>query len=232
MIRYHRYEVEGFEHLDTRRPALIAGYHGRPAAWDLCMLTVRLYERLGYLPHAIVHSTLMKPPGLKQFFEGIGAVPGDDALLAEAVKRGEHIVTTPGGVAEGTRSSLVKYRVHWGKRTGYVRLAIRYGLPIVPTAASGIDDTFIALNNGYKTARLFGLNPNLPLWIGVGPVGFSPWSPPFPVKIRQYVGEPITDTLSKGIDPADKDAVQSIHRKTTAAVQALLDRATSKEESK
>ena len=45
--RYHRYTVNGLEHLDGSRAALIVGYHGRPFAYDMCMLTVALYDRLG-----------------------------------------------------------------------------------------------------------------------------------------------------------------------------------------
>src|SRR5262249_12361884 len=37
--RYHRYTVAGLEHLDGPA-ALVAGYHGRPFAYDMCMLTV------------------------------------------------------------------------------------------------------------------------------------------------------------------------------------------------
>ena len=50
--RYHRYEVVGLEHLERPGAALLVGYHGRPIAYDLCMLLVTVYERLGYMPHA------------------------------------------------------------------------------------------------------------------------------------------------------------------------------------
>ena len=55
---YHRYSVEGLETLVDAPASLIVGYHGRPIAWDMCMLTVALYDRLGYLPHAIFNSSV------------------------------------------------------------------------------------------------------------------------------------------------------------------------------
>jgi len=228
-IRYHRYEVEGLDRLLVRDPMLVAGYHGRPAAWDLCMLSVLLYDRLGYLPHSFFHTALMKWP-IGWMSRGLGAVTADGPELDAAVERGEHVFVTPGGVQEGTRSFRDKYRVHWTNRCGYVRIAARLGIPIVPTGASGVDDTFIALNNGYETSRRVGIPPNIPLWAGVGPLGFSPISPPFPVRIKTFVGEPIEDTAGGRIDPRDAEAVMAVHRKTVGAVQALLDRAVGRKE--
>jgi len=223
-IRYHRYEVQGLDVLLRSRPMLVAGYHGRPAAWDLCMLTVVVFDRLGYIPHGVFHSGLMHGP-VGRMLRGIGGVSGDDGTLAEAVRRGEHILVTPGGAREGTRSFLDRYRVEWGDRSGYVRLAIRYRLPIVPAGASGVDDTFIGLNWGYETSRRLGIPPNFPVWFGVGPFGLSPFSLPFPVRIRTVLGEPIEDPTDPRVHERDEDAVAAIHQKTVAAVQEILDRA-------
>ena len=40
MQRYHRYSVEGIDHLDTDDSLLLVAYHGRPIAHDQCMLSV------------------------------------------------------------------------------------------------------------------------------------------------------------------------------------------------
>ena len=45
--RYHRYDVEGFEHLAAPGATLIVGYHGRGFAVDLCLLSVVVHDRLG-----------------------------------------------------------------------------------------------------------------------------------------------------------------------------------------
>ena len=68
-----------------------------------------------------------------------------------------------------------------------------------------------------------GMPGGLPLWLGVGALGLWPLSPPFPVKIRQVVGEPIPATEIRAIDPDDSRAVAALHRRVMAAVQSLLD---------
>jgi hypothetical protein len=218
---YHRYEIEGFEHLETPRAALLVGYHGRPMAYDLCMLTVAIYERLGYLPHGVIHHCVERQPLMKWASDRLGFVTRDGVAIERAVARGEHILVQPGGTREGCRSFRRRYEVDWGDRVGYLRLALRYRLTIIPIAASGVDDGYIGLNNGYRLGKRIGMPGDLPLWFGLGVAGFWPLSPPFPVKIRQVIGEPI-DT--QPIDPDDREALFALHRRVAHAVQTLLDR--------
>lgn len=219
--RYHRYTIEGMEHLDGDRPMLIAGYHGRPLALDMCMFTVAFYDRFGYLPHGIVHRGLEQVPILKRFTDGCGFVTDDGPAMRAAVANGEHIVVTPGGGQEGCRTFLDRYRVAWQGRLGYVRLAARYGLPIVPVAGAGADDTYIGLVDAEALGRAIGVPHRwaFALWIGLGPFGIYPYSPPFPVRIRQYVGKPVP--------PPPPDAgtrrLVDTHNEVVRRVQGLLD---------
>jgi 1-acyl-sn-glycerol-3-phosphate acyltransferase len=226
---YHRYTVEGIERLDGRRPMLIVGYHGRPLAYDTCMLTVALYDRLGYLPHGVIHRGVETVPGLGWCIDALGFVTSDGEGIERAVARGEHVVVTPGGAAEGCRGLADRYRVAWGTRTGYLRLALRYDLPIVPVAASGADDAYIGLYDGPALGRRLGLPPDwawLP-WLGVGPIGPWPLSPPFPVRMRQLIGEPIHPRAEGLLHAEDREGLLRLHGRVTLAVQALLDRARS-----
>nr|WP_275976849.1 lysophospholipid acyltransferase family protein [Polyangium aurulentum] len=225
MRRYHRYEVSGIEHLERPGSALIVGYHGRPIAHDLCMLTVTLHERLGYLPHAIVHGAAEKQPLMRWVTEGLGFVTGDGEAMARAIARGEHVIVTPGGIREGCRSFLHRYQVDWGERTGYVRLALRHRLPIVPVAGIGTDDAFIGLNDGYALGKRLRAPARLPVWFGLGLGGLWPLSLPLPVKMRTMVGEPIDLRADGDVDPRDGAGVRRLHARVVAAVQGLLDAA-------
>lgn len=189
VARLHRYEVTHLEPLLQGTPCLIVGYHGRPIAWDMCMLTVELHRRLGYLPHGIIHGGLAKGP-MADFVDGLGFVTADGPDLAAAVARGEHILVTPGGTHEGCRRGDY-YRVAWDKRTGYLKLALRYGLPIVPVGASGVDEVYLSLMNGERWGKRLKMPAKLPFWLALGPLGVFPFTPPFPVKMRQRVGDAI-----------------------------------------
>jgi 1-acyl-sn-glycerol-3-phosphate acyltransferase len=225
---YHAYTVEGIERLDGPRSVLIAGYHGRPFAWDLCMLMARLYDRLGYLPHGVIHRGVDRIPPLQWVVDVLGAVTrDDDARIAPAVERGEHIIVTPGGAQEGCRTFRDRYRVSWGQSVGYLKLALKYRLPVVPVAAAGTDDTYIGLTNGPEIGQRLGLPRDwewLP-WLAIGPLGPFPFSPPFPVPMHQLVGEPIDLERDGRVGDDDKEGLLRLHRRVTEAVQALLERA-------
>lgn len=230
--RYHRYEVRGLDVLTAPGAKLVVGYHGRPAAVDLCMLTTVLHERLGYLPHGVIHGAFAEQPLTRWLVDGLGFVTGDGPRVEAAVARGEHIMVQPGGTREGYRSFRRRYEVDWGDRVGYLRLAIKHRLPIVPVAASGVDDVFLGLCDGYALGKRVGMPHRLPLWIGVGMTGVWPLSLPFPVKIVQHVGAPITAHLAAEFggggdarEKPNKGALLALHRHVAGAVQALMDRA-------
>jgi hypothetical protein len=59
----------------------------------------------------------------------------------------------------------------------------------------------------------------------VGATGLWPFSLPLPVKMTQWVGEPLSAHLEPGFEAGDKEAMRAVHREVAAAVQDLLDRA-------
>lgn len=209
VAKVHDYRVVGLEKL-PEGPALLVGYHGSPAL-DAILLGWLLYEREGRPPRGIAHRVLFRVPGVSGLIRALAMVPGDDDALRAAVDRGERIIVLPGGTRECFRSSRTRYALDWANRRGYARLAQRYGLPIVPFAASGVDDLYRIIGDGYRISmRLTGTDA-LPLCLPLGHRSL-PFGPPRPVKIHQRLGDPIPPQ-------ADTDALDATVR---AAVGALL----------
>ena len=92
--------------------------------------------------------------------------------------------------------------------------------PIIPAAGAGVDDQYLSLIDGYRTARRLGLPKKMMLFFGVGPLGLFPFSPPFPVKITLHLGRPIPP---EGDAKSEKD-VQALHARVVGAVEVLLDK--------
>jgi hypothetical protein len=97
----------------------------------------------------------------------------------------------------------------------------------VPVAAAGADDTYIGLNDAQALGRRLGIPRDWAwlCWLGVGPLGVFPFSPKFPVRMRQVVGEPIDPRLEGNPSADDRDGLLRLHRRITAAVQDVLDHA-------
>src|SRR5262249_33108254 len=82
---------------------------------------------------------------------------------------------TPGGAREGCRGLRSRYRVDWGGRVGYLRLALRHGLSVVPVAAAGADGAYIGLNDADRLGRRLGLARD---WTRDSWLGLRPLLPP------------------------------------------------------
>jgi 1-acyl-sn-glycerol-3-phosphate acyltransferase len=214
--QYFRFETEGFEILATSEPSLVVAYHGGPWTFDLWMLAARMHDELGYFPRAVWHPLWWRVPGVREAVAELGGIPGrpTDADVAAVKSRGEHLVVAPGGTREGLRPFWQQRRVDFGRRRGYLELARAHDLPIIPVVASGLDQTFLGLNDGYALSRrLFG-REEIPAWLGLGLGGLWPLALPFPVKIRQQVGAPIR---------VSSLPLEEAHARVTATLQSMLD---------
>jgi len=151
----------------------------------------------------------------------LGEPPPD--AMRDLIGQGKHLVLLPGGSREGLRPFWRRYRVDWGDRVGYLKLALRYGLPIVPVASSGTDGGWIGLVDGYRLSkRLFG-HGGIPLWLGIGPMGLWPLSLPWPVKVRQRLGAPIDLETLRRPGQTDDELIQGANALVQSTVQAMLD---------
>lgn len=220
MRRYHRFRTFGLEHLAGDQSRLVVGYHGRGVAHDLCMLSVTIDDAFGYLPHGIVHAAARSLPVARAVIDQLEMIPGDDPeIIGTIIGRGEHIIVAPGGTREACRPVTDRYRVDWGGRVGYLRFAARYGLSVVPVAAAGVDDTYIGLNDGYRTGKRLGVPLKLPLWLGLGVGVAFPLALPLPARITQVIGAPI----AVDVDPDDDDGLRALSAEIEARVQQQLD---------
>jgi 1-acyl-sn-glycerol-3-phosphate acyltransferase len=220
---WFRYSVDGLEHLDSPDSVIAVGYHGRPLAWDLLILHEVLYRRHGRLHFGVFHEAFERNRFTRWMLDGLEWSTREGPELERAIAHGRHIILAPGGDRESTRPRTVHNLVDWGKRAGFIRLAARFNLKIVPIAAAGVDDTYLGLNDGHEWGRKLKLPHRLPAWLAVGPLGLYPYSPPFPVKIHQLIGPPIDLADLGPLD--DRDAMAAASLRVQAAVQALLDRA-------
>ncbi|HRI70813.1 MAG TPA: hypothetical protein PK156_41555, partial [Polyangium sp.] len=191
----------------------------------LALLAEEVRAASGYLPRSIVHEGLWRIPLFPEYLEANGCIPGDGPELRAAISRGETVFVAPGGTQEGLRGFWNRHRVDWGKRRGYLRLALELGVPLVPAATVGMDDRFLGLNDGHALGRRLRLPAKFPLWFALGPMGLYPFTVDFPVKFHTVIGEPLVLSPPRAIDDA---WLETTHTLITQRIQALLDEASRK----
>ncbi len=116
--------------------------------------------------------------------------------------------------------------INFEGRTGYARIAIETGVPIVPILSIGGQETQLFLTRGDRLAKRLGLHwirqDILPLSVGVpfGMTVFFPANMTLPAKIVDQVLEPIDVVKQLGKNP-DVDEVDAHVR---SVMQTALDR--------
>jgi 1-acyl-sn-glycerol-3-phosphate acyltransferase len=122
-------------------------------------------------------------------------------------------------------------RIVFGRRRGYVRLAVRHGVPIVPVVAHGAHSTAMILDDGRWIVERLGLDRrfrlnawpitlSLPWGITFGP---PPPYVPWPSRITIEVLDPISFGRSGARWAKDHDYIEACHAAVRQRMQHTLD---------
>jgi 1-acyl-sn-glycerol-3-phosphate acyltransferase len=230
---YFRLEIDGWHRIPDD-PSLLIGIHGGGSltmdAWTLVHAWHRHFDGQRIL-HGTAHDVLMAAPGLGDYFKAVGVIPASRRGVTAALGAGHDVVVWPGGEQDAMRSWRKRDQAVLAGRKGFVRQAIRSGVPIVPVATVGGHDTVFVLSEGRFIARWTGLGKRLrgatmPIIAGFPfplAVEVLPAHLPLPAKIRTEFLDPITvDTDPARVD--DAQYVDAVYREVEGAIQAGMDR--------
>ncbi|MGA9856337.1 MAG: lysophospholipid acyltransferase family protein [Solirubrobacteraceae bacterium] len=231
MDYWFRMEIEGWDRL-PEPPALLIGIHtGAPFVWDAWTVGVQWWRRFGAerVLHGTAHDALMAAPLVGGYFRKMGVLPAAPDSITAALAAGHDVALWPGGEVDSLRPWTDRDKAVLGGRTGFVRLAIRSGVPIVPIATVGGADSMPVLVRGRRLARwlqldriarlkMFPIALSAP-W-GIGPAMLPEF--PLPTKIRTAFLDPID--LDSDPDRANDDEyVQAKYEEVRASIQSGMD---------
>lgn len=230
--RYFDAEVRGMDRLPESGPMLLVGNHsGGVLTPDTSALIAAWYAERG-LDSPLVGlamDAVFGIPGFKQLMRKIGQIPANHDNAARALEQGAAVLVYPGGAHEVFRPWAARNRIDFGGHRGFVRLALRSQVPVVPVVGHGGHDTLMVLARGEAIARRMGFDR---IRLSALPVILQfPWgitTPafvglPMPAKINLQVCEPI-DWSHLGPEAADDEAtVARCCREVTDLMQATLD---------
>ena len=158
---YFRSEVRGFDRLPERGPFLVVGNHsGGQMPPDIpVLLTAWWRERGEDEPiYALFHQFLLGIPGVGRLLKRAGAIDAGP-IDAEAILRGNGIlIDYPGGDYEVFRPWWERNRIEFGERLGFIRLALRTQVPIIPAVSVGSHETLVVLSRGQSVAKHLGID--------------------------------------------------------------------------
>lgn len=233
--RYTSYfspEVRGLDRLPADGPVLVVGNHSclfyMPEVW-VCGLAVLNRRGIDQPAYLLTYDLLLAVPGVGPVLRRLGALPARAPDAEQALRQGGCVVVYPGGDREACRPWTDRNRIDFGGRSGFIRLALRCGVPVVPVVAHGGQHAVVVLSRGDRVARALGLaSVRIKVFpFLAGPFGItSVLTPPAPMPAQLTLEFlPALDWTAYGADAARDPAVlTACYDQVTGRMQAALDR--------
>jgi 1-acyl-sn-glycerol-3-phosphate acyltransferase len=231
MDYWFRMEMEGWDNL-PEPPALLVGIHsGAPFVWDAWTIGAQWWRHFGDSRplHGTAHDMLMATPLIGSYFRKMGVLPAAPDSIAAALAAGRDVALWPGGERDSLRPWTQRDDAQLAGRKGFIKLAIRAAVPIVPIATVGGPDSMPVLARGRRLAKALQLDKVarlklFPIAVQV-PWGISPAllpEIPLPTKIRTSFQPP--GELDGDPERADDDDyVERKYDEVCASIQAGMD---------
>ena len=236
---YFRVQSDGWHHVPASGKMLVVGSHnGGIAAPDMFMFLYEWFRRYGTerLAYGLMHPTIWQvSPDLASMAVQCGALKAHPKMAIAALRKNAPVLVYPGGAQDVFRPHHLRDRIYFAGRKGFIKLALREEVPIIPIISHGAHDTLIVLADLYEQAKQLH-EWGMPWLLGIDPVVFPvylglPWglsmgplpNLPLPVQIRTRVCEPIVFERYGSEAARDRDYVDACFDRVTAQMQQELD---------
>lgn len=155
---YFRCDLDGWLNVPEEK-ALFVGNHNGMITFEVVMLFYAWYKRFGLERRALglAHNIALNNPLFSWICPKIGAIPADPEVATQAIDRGYSLLVYPGGEKESFRPFSKRKEVNFFQRKGFIRLALKSRVPIVPIVSVGAHETYLVLHQGEELAKKLGL---------------------------------------------------------------------------
>ncbi len=147
LCRYFRVDVQGLDRIPRQGPAILIANHSGFAGFDALVLSHVIHSEFKREPRILAHH------GYFDWWNWVRTISYRlllrEAHVSTAVKTLEHghlLIVFPEGVAGNFKSSLHRYELQ-KFHTGFVRLALESGAPIIPVVITGAEESNFSLGN-------------------------------------------------------------------------------------
>jgi len=138
---WHSPRFYGWENVSPNQPALYVGNHTIYGMLDAPIIIEEVYLQTGIFLRALADRLHFEMPYGKLLLEQ-GAILGTRENCSRLMEAGQSILVFPGGGREVAKRKGEEHKLTWKKRTGFARMAIQHGYPIIPVASVGPDDCY------------------------------------------------------------------------------------------
>jgi 1-acyl-sn-glycerol-3-phosphate acyltransferase len=216
---WFRVSFEGLDRIPASGGALLVANNAGALPVDGALLVHGIEQATGRPVYGLHHWALRAAPYVGTFLArngGVVANPGNaHRLLAEEQRL---VLVFPEGAKGTTKPYAQRYRLQRFGRGGFVEVAMRAGVPVLPVAVAGTEETMPALFTLGDPDRRVPVTANAALFGPAG--GWIPW----PVKVRARVLEPVCFDVPAALGSYGRRLVADGTEQVRQRLQLELDR--------
>jgi 1-acyl-sn-glycerol-3-phosphate acyltransferase len=229
---YFRGSVRNLGNIPEEEPALLVGNHsGGNVIPDTFVFTLAFTTYFGVERRffQLAHNLAIAWPIAGDMLRKSGTVSASHKNAEKALESGAPVLVYPGGDWETHRPSWEGDKIDFAGRKGFIRLALKQDVPIVPVVSVGGQETAFFLSRGAGLAKALRLDKMFRL--KVLPVSLAlPWGInigdfashiPLPAKITIEVLPPIDVRKEFGDDPDLDEVYDHVTGQMQDALSAL-----------
>lgn len=220
--KWFRAEWEGLEKIPTDGPALLVANHAGAIPSDAPTIIHGIETELDRPVYGLADTLFKGMPVVGTFWARLGGVLAhpDNAyrLLRE---QGKLVLVFPEGSKGTAKHVSERYQLRRFGRGGFVEIAMRAGVPIIPIAVVGAEESMPIVANISPLAKLIGA-PYVPItanMIALGPLGGVGY---FPAKFKMRVLDPITFDLPANQERYSRSRIMDESEAIREQIQSAL----------
>jgi 1-acyl-sn-glycerol-3-phosphate acyltransferase len=220
---YHRVEASGEENFPESGALIVGNHSGGIIAMDAPIIALSYWKRFGVRRplRVLAHDVLMAGP-IGEAMKSVGFLQASRENADAALREGGATIVFPGGDYDVYRPTSARHVIDFAGRVGYVRTAIKNGVPIVPVVSIGGQETQIVLSRGETIAKYNPINKVVRSKFNPITLGF-PWGVTMGLPQLPLPSKIVTRILAP-VDPADFDNdVEAVDREVRARMQQAMD---------
>jgi hypothetical protein len=165
-------------------------------------------------------TVLFRIPIVRELCLWTGCVDARRSVAENLLKRGRSLLILPGGQAEQLRTVHGREIVFLQKRKGFVKLAMKHGVPVVPVYVFGVSDYYHTspFAHDFRMWLLKTMGIAIPLAWGIYGSSISP----LPVPTTLVFGKPLHFSTKQVGSPSPEE-VDSAHDEFCTSLRNLFD---------
>ena len=187
--RWFRVNWEGLDNIPADGAALLVANHAGTVPMDAVIMKAGVLDRIGRHVRLLAADLAFRMPFIGELARKSGNTLACDEDAERLLSKGQLLGVFPEGYKGVGKRFKDRYKLQRFGRGGFIEIALKAKVPIVPCAIVGSEEIYPLLSQGKPIARILNLPyfPITPTFPWLGPLGMIP----LPSKWHIEFGEPI-----------------------------------------